>query len=60
MQIGIQQFLAYGKDLFHLTPTLVAKQVIKQEDQVISIAILGGHGVGDVTDIDIKQHRCKR
>ena len=32
----------------------------KQEGQVFSIAILSGHGVGDVTDIDIKQHRCKR
>jgi len=30
------------KDLFHLTPTLVGKQ----EGQVISIATLGGHGVG--------------
>jgi len=34
--------------------------VRKQEGQVFSIAILSGHGVGDVTDIDIKQHRCKR
>jgi len=31
-------------------PTLVRKQ----KGQVISIAILGGHGFGDVSDIDLK------
>ena len=41
---------------FYLIPTLVRKQ----EGQVISIAILVGHSVGDVTGIDVKQHRCKR
>jgi len=56
MQIGISNSShIQGKDFFHLIPTLVRKQ----ESQVISIAILGGHGVGDVTDIDVKQHRCK-
>jgi len=37
-------------------PTLVRKQ----KGQVISIAILGGHGFGDVSDIDVKKHRYKR
>ena len=57
MQIGIQQFFAYPKK-GPLPPH--SNTCGKQEGQVISIPILGGHGVGDVTDIDVKQHRCKR
>ena len=57
MQVANQQFLhVQRKDFFHLIPTLTGKQV----GQVIGIAILGGHGDGDVTDIDVKKHRYER